>query len=172
MKNKTKKRRGGKFNRGVQCLSKNPNYEKIKRLSSYISSYNWSIHKTTGHFCDLFIWLGDNDSKHIHAYSIKGNIVEFSVKYEDGSHIHHQQVSLENETDYDYRNALDVMCKFINVNHISFNQFNLQSPERTRINMPIKPAKSAKKSRTFISDSIRNPKKLGPTAFKSVASNI
>jgi hypothetical protein len=163
---------GGEFKEGKQCTKQSDSYKKLEKLSSYINEnklYNWSIHKTTGHFCDLFIWLGKNQDPHIHVYSIEGNTIKYSITY---LNLHHQQVSLENESDFDYKNALDIMCKKINPNHVSFNTTNLKTPDRSIYRSSIKrPKKSAKKPQSMISDLVRNPKRLGPTSFKNAATN-
>jgi hypothetical protein len=175
MKRHTKtQKKGGDFKKGVQCEkdSNSKSYKVIQNLSKYITyPYNWSIHKTTGHFCDLFIWKSDEQKQHIHVYSIEGNIVYYSVKYHNGSHLHHQQVYLANDTEFEYKNVLDEMCRHINPDHVSFNLLNLKTPVRLRSPKSVyKPIKSMKKPNNIIvSDEFRKTQKLGPTLFKQVA---
>jgi len=174
---------GGKFKEGIHCVKTKDSatyssYTKLVKLADILkkSAYKFEIKKSPeGNVCDLYFWL-KNENVHIHVYSIKGNIVHYSMKYEDGSHLHHQ-VSLELESDYDYRKALDTMCLHINHQHSSFNRINEQTPTRLP-SSELQPIQSIyKKSRpppSGLQSNIfgKTPTKLGPTAFKDTVGSL
>lgn len=175
---------GGKFTKGIHCIKTKDSatyssYSKLVKLTDILktSMYDFEIKKSPeGNVCDLYFWL-QNENIHIHVYSVKGNIVEYSVKYEDGSHLHHQSVSLELESDYDYRKALDIMCQHINPSHISFNKVNDQTPLRV-ISSELESIQSIYKKSRPPPSGLRadifgkTPKKLGPTAFKDTVGSL
>ena len=177
---------GGKFTKGIHCIKSKDSatyssYIKLVKLTDILktSMYDFEIKKSPeGNVCDLYFWL-QNENVHIHVYSVKGNIVEYSVKYEDGTHLHHQSVSLELESDYDYRKALDTMCQHINPSHSSFNKMNEQTPQRVISSElePISIQSSYKQSRPppsgLRADIFgKTPKKLGPTEFKDIVDSL
>jgi len=174
----------GGFIQGIHCgkTKDSPTYSsytKLVKLTDILqkSAYKFEIKKAPiGNVCELYFWL-HNEDIHIHVYSVEGNIVKYSMKYEDGSHLHHQSVSLELESDYDYRKALDVMCTHINPSHISFNKINHQTPTRLP-SSELQSIKSIyKQSRPPLSGLRadifgKTPQKLGPTAFKDTVGSL